>query len=161
MSTPANASDISTLLKHKAVDVKAWFDTHPGDIDNLVVRKNSASAQISAFIPSGQDREPDSARFELLVQYGEKRWAVKLEMAFYSTRWVSEGSINLPGLMFNALDSNDKPTKIAYFTLKYTPTLDAMDAETWCRAWVQKVLKHPEIKHLFAHKVPLEAVEEE
>lgn len=161
MSTPANASDISTLLKHKAVDVKAWFESGPNEFEDLIVRKCPATAETAEFIVAEKEREPDRARFDLTVQYGEKRWIVRLEMAFYSLRWVSEDSINMPGLMFSALGSDNLPTRIAYYNLKYTPSLDALDPETWCKGWLQKILKHPEIKHLFAHKVEVPAEEYE
>ena len=153
MSTPANASDISTLIKHKAVDVKAWFESGTSDIDDLIVRKRPAHAEITEFIVAEKERDPDRVRFDLTVQYGEKRWVVRLEMAFHSLRWVSEDSIKIPGLMFSALAPDGMPTPIAYYNLKYTSVLDAMDPETWCKGWIQKILKHPDIKHLFAHKI--------
>ena len=87
----------------------------------------------------------------------------------YDWKWLStacagfqEDSINMPGLMFSALDSDNLPTRIAYYNLKYTPALDALDPDTWCKGWLQRILKHPEIKHLFAHKVevPTEEYEE-
>ncbi|AMO58369.1 hypothetical protein GZ77_21855 [Endozoicomonas montiporae] len=161
MSTPANASDISTLLKHKAVDVKAWFESGTAEMDDLIVRKRPVHAEITEFIAAEKEREPDRVRFDLTVQYGEKRWIVRLEMAFYSLRWVSEDSIKMPGLMFNALAQDGMPTRIAYYNLKYTQSLDAMDPQTWCKGWIQKILKHPDIKHLFAHKVEVPAEEYE
>ena len=160
MSTPANASDISTLLKHKAVDVKKWFESGPQEMPDLIVRKCPASAVSTEFIPATKERDPDCARFDLTIQYGERFWSVTLEMAFHSMRWVSGDTINFPGLMFSVIDSEGKRVKIDYYTLKYTPGLDALEPEIWCKGWLQKILKNPTVKIIFAHKTAL-AVEED
>lgn len=161
MSTPANASDISTLLKYKAVDVKQWIESGPQGMPDLQVRKCPASAETIEFIPSSKEREPDCARFELTVQYRERFWAVTLEMAFHSMRWVSGDSIKFPGLMFNVIDQEGKRIPIEYYTLKYTPALEALQPETWCQAWLQKILKNPAIRIIFAHKTAIRTEEDE
>ena len=161
MSTTVNASDISTLLRHKAVDVKKWFESGPQKIPDLLVRKCPASAETIEFIPSSKEREPDCARFELTMQSGERFWIVTLEMAFHSMRWVSGETINFPGLMFNVIDQKGNRVPIDYYTLKYTPALKALQPEVWCQAWLQKILKKPVIKIIFAHKIAMEVEVEE
>ena len=161
MSTPANASDINTLLKHKAVDIKKWFKSGTQEMPGLFVRKCPASAKTTEFISATKEREPDRARFELTMQYGEHFWAVTLEMAIHSVRWVSGENINFPGLMFNVINSEGKPVPIDYYTLKYTPALDALQPEVWCQGWLQKILKNPNIKVIFAHKTALVVEEDE
>lgn len=161
MSTPAIASDISTLLKHKTVDVKAWFESGTRQITGLMVRKRPMTAESFEFISATKDKEPDRARFNFIIQYGEKRFNAVFEMAFYSMRWASADTINFPGLLFNVIGESGEPVQIEYFTLKYTPTLDQMEPEVWCKAWLQKVLKSPNIKAIFAHTAPLNSEEDE
>lgn len=161
MSTPANASDISTLLKHKAIDVKKWIGPGSQEIPDLLVRKCPASAEINDFIPASKEREPDCVRFELTIQYGERFWVVTMEMAFHSMRWVSGETINFPGLMFNVIDQDGNRVPVDYYTLKYTPALEALQPEVWCQAWLQKILKNPAIKIIFAHKTAIKVEEDE
>ena len=162
MTAPVtNCPDISTVLKTKASVVKAWHDSGPRLINDLTVRKFSARAETLGTVEAAKPSSPDKIRFRLLIEQNYKQWAIELEMAFHCSSWIAnDGSINSPGLLFNVIDEDGAGRKINYYPLKYTSALEAMDAECWCQAWLQKLLKHPDIKVIFPFKKMVAVLED-
>ncbi|KEQ14070.1 hypothetical protein [Endozoicomonas numazuensis] len=148
-ASPVNASD---FLNQKAADIKSWYESGTQPIEGLNVRKMPARVEPLDFIPK-QGKNKNKARFKLIVSKNFKLWSMDLEISFFCQPWLSnDGIANPPGLLFSVIDDEEKVHAIEYLPIVFNYEEDAMDAQQWFSFWVQKFLKRPSIKIVFAYK---------
>ncbi|WP_062265147.1 hypothetical protein [Endozoicomonas arenosclerae] len=148
-ASPVNAGD---FLNQKAVDIKSWYESDIQPIEGLNVRKMPARAEPLNFIPSS-GKAKNKARFELIVSKNFKLWSINLEMSFFCQPWLSnDGIANPPGLLFSVIDDEEKAHPVEYLPVVFDHEEDEMNAPQWFSFWIQKMLKRPSIKIVFAYK---------
>ncbi|WP_252177260.1 hypothetical protein [Endozoicomonas sp. 4G] len=148
-TSPVNASD---FLNHKAADIQSWFKSGTQPIEGLNVRKMPARVEPLEYIPS-REKAKNKARFKLIVSKNFKLWSINLEMSFFCQPWLSnDGIANPPGLLFSVIDDEDTAHPIEYLPTVFEYEEEDMSAPQWFSFWIQKILKRPSIKIVFAYK---------
>ncbi|WP_257280911.1 hypothetical protein [Endozoicomonas sp. ISHI1] len=148
-ASPVNASD---FLNQKATDIRCWYESGTQPIEGLNVRKMPARAEPLEYIPS-QGKAKNKARFKLIVSKSFKLWSIDLEMSFFCQPWLSnDGIANPPGLLFSVIDDENRAHPIEYLPMVFDCDEEGMNAQQWFSFWIQKILKRPSIKIVFAYK---------
>ncbi|WP_422136781.1 hypothetical protein [Endozoicomonas sp. ALD040] len=146
---PVNASN---FLTQKAADMKSWFESGTQPIEGLNVRKMPARAEPLEYIASA-GKTKNKARFKLIVSKNFKLWSMDLEMSFFCQPWLSnDGIANPPGLLFSVIDDEGTIHPIEYLPTVFDYEEEDMNAPQWFSFWIQKILKRPSIKIVFAYK---------
>ena len=148
-ASPMNASD---FLNQKVVDVKSWYDSGLQPIEGLNVRKMPARVEPIEFIKA-EGKSKNTACFRLIVSKNYKLWSIDLEMRFFCASWLSnDGIANPPGLMFSVIDDENNHHPIEYLPTVYTSEEYSMNAPQWVSLWIQRLLKRPSVKIVFAYR---------
>lgn len=140
-------------LKKKAIEIKTWFDSGPQTIEGLIVRKMPSRLESVTFTKA-KDKAKDTARFQLILHKKYQEWAIDLEMKFYYQPWLNNEGLTRPsGIMFCVVNSEEgKSLAIDYLPIDFSPEQDSLNAPQLSLFWVQKLLKRPSVKYIFAHK---------
>ncbi|WP_263080545.1 hypothetical protein [Endozoicomonas sp. Mp262] len=146
---------IRTLLEERILQFKAWSDTSPKATGNLTVRKFPCQVELLDFRTSKERQPSGQAKLRVILSNKRQLWSAEMTMSFFTRTVRKPGYEDLkPGIYFHTFPPSGKPELIKSFKIiMNTPgAYEPADFNEWFHYWIQRVLKDPCIKSLFANK---------
>ena len=148
---------IRTLLEMRIQQFKEWADTNPEIEKGLTIRKFPCNAELIDFQIAESGQQP-AAKAIIKISFSNQHqlWSAEMQLSIFTRTIRKPGYEDLkPGIYFHTLSAKGsrpeliKPYKVI---LDSKGAYQPADFHSWYRYWVQRILKEPTIKTLFAHK---------
>ncbi len=146
---------IRTLLEERIRQFKAWADTSPGPTGRLTVRKFPCKVELLSFTTTKEQQPKAQAKLRIILSNQRQLWAAEMTLSIFTRTIRKAGYEDLkPGIYFHTLPPSGKPELIKSFKIIMNSkgAYEPADFNEWYQYWLQRILKDPCIKILFAHK---------
>lgn len=146
---------IRTLLEERILQFQAWSDSSPRATGNLAIRKYPCRVELLDFRIAKNAQPRGQAKLKVVFSNQRQIWSTTMTMSLFTRTVRKVGYEDLkPGIYFHAFAKQGKPELIKSFKIIMTSAgaYEPADFNQWLYYWLQRVLKDPSIKILFAHK---------
>ena len=156
---------IRTLLEERIRQFKAWSDTKPKADGQLTVRKFPCKAELLEFRLSKEQQPAAQAKIKIIFSNQRQLWSARMQLSIFTRTVRKPGYEDLkPGIYFHTYpEEGQKPELIKSYKIimNSSGAYEPPDFNEWYRYWLQRMLKDPAIKTLFAYKELVSDNEEE
>ncbi|MDP0590217.1 MAG: hypothetical protein QS748_13925 [Candidatus Endonucleobacter bathymodioli] len=147
---------VRTVLEERIKQFKAWSERKPAAVEGLCIRKFPCKVELLSFVVSDGRQPAAQAKLKVIFVNQRQLWSADMTLSIFTRTVRKPGYEDLKsGIYFHApADSGEKPTLLNSYKIimDLKGAYEPADFNEWYFYWLQRMLKSPEIKGLFAHK---------
>ncbi|MDP0562484.1 MAG: hypothetical protein QS721_09250 [Candidatus Endonucleobacter sp. (ex Gigantidas childressi)] len=147
---------VRTVLEERIKQFKAWSDSKPKAIEGLCIRKFPCKVELLSFVASNKRQPAAQAQLKVIFVNQRQLWSAEMTLSIFTRTVRKPGYEDLKsGIYFHAsTNAGEKPILLNSYKIimDLKGAYEPADFNQWYFYWLQRMLKSPEIKGLFAHK---------
>ena len=153
----SNQKQIRAVLEERIKQFKAWSLSKPKAVGKLYIRKFPCKAELLEFRIAKHHQQPAAqAKIKVIFSNLRQLWSADMTLSIFTRTVRKPGFEDLkPGVYFHTTPSegnNPELIKAYKIIMNSMGAYEPADFNQWYEYWLQRLLKDPAIKTLFAHK---------